>query len=71
MSDLWLTPDEVAVLTALNPNSYKAQCRRLADMGVPFTANAIGRPLVVRSLFEKTMKPTRKAVQPNWDAMRT
>ncbi|MEF2156444.1 DUF4224 domain-containing protein [Luteimonas sp. FXH3W] len=66
MSDLWLTPDEVAELTSLEPTSYKAQCRRLARMGIAFTPNAIGRPLVPRSLFEP--KPARKEAraEPDW-----
>ena len=65
---LWLTPDEVAELTGLKPTSYKAQCTRLARMGIPFRPNAIGRPLVARSLFEtKQERPIRQA-EPKWDA---
>lgn len=47
MADLWLTPDEVAELTARI--RWTAQCRQLAAMGVPFKPNAVGRPLVERA----------------------
>lgn len=48
-SGTWLIPDEVEQLTELKPNSYKAQCRCLARMRVPFSPNAIGRPLGERA----------------------
>lgn len=67
MSDLWLTAGEVAELTATVPTSYKAQCRKLARMGIPFTPNAIGRPLVCRSLFEPKQARPRKPAEPKWD----
>jgi hypothetical protein len=70
MSETWLTPDEVAELTGLAPNSWKAQCRRLAAMGVPFTPNGVGRPLVERAVV-LTQKPKAKPAKgPNWSAIR-
>lgn len=49
MGDTWLTPEEVAELTGLQPNSWAAQRRKLAKMGVPFRPNGAGRPLVERN----------------------
>lgn len=37
----WLTPEEVVELTARK--RYSCQCRVLAEMGIPFLPNAIGR----------------------------
>lgn len=45
--DTWLSPDEVEELTGLK--RWKAQCRMLAQMGVPFRPNGFGRPLVERA----------------------
>lgn len=70
MSDTWLTPDEVSELTGLAPNSWKAQCRRLAQMGVPFTPNGVGRPLVERALVLVQPAQQKKAKGPNWSAIR-
>ncbi|MBU8978182.1 DUF4224 domain-containing protein [Lysobacter sp. MMG2] len=70
MSETWLTPDEVGELTALKPNSWKAQCRRLASMGIPFLPNAVGRPLVERTAVLKgPRKVTKPRVEPNWPAI--
>lgn len=68
-SGTWLTPDEVGELTGLKPNSYKAQCRRLAVMGVPFRPNAIGRPLVQRDTVLDKPKKAKAWKGPNWDAI--
>lgn len=67
MSDLWLTPDEVAELTAYK--RWGPQCKALAAMGVEFTPNRVGRPLVKRAAYESQAKPRKKA-GPNWDAIR-
>ena len=69
MSETWLTPGEVSELTGLKPNSYKAQCRRLAAMGVPFRPNAVGRPLVEREAVLSKPAGKRPAKGPNWDAL--
>lgn len=67
MSEPWLTPAEVEELTARK--RWTAQCRMLAEMGIPFRPNAVGRPLVERSAV--LSKPTGKkpAKGPNWDAL--
>lgn len=70
MGDLWLTPAEVGELTDLKPNSWRAQCRRLARMGIPFTPNAVGRPLVERAAVVSTPAKPKARKGPNWDAIR-
>lgn len=69
-SGTWLTPVEIAELTATKPNSYKAQCRKLAVMGIPFRPNAIGRPLVQRdAVLKQAKKPATTSYEgPNWAA---
>lgn len=69
MSDTWLTPEEVAELTA--KKRWTAQCRALADMGIPFRPNAVGRPLVERAAV-CTAQPVRKCKkpQPYWGPLR-
>lgn len=63
---LWLAPAEVEELTG--KVRWKAQCRALARMGVPFTPNGVGRPLVEQSVVTKASKPKPKA-SPNWSAL--
>jgi hypothetical protein len=67
MGETWLTPDEVSELTA--KKRWTAQCRALADMGVPFKPNAVGRPLVERSAVLVAPAKRLKA-EPNWDAIK-
>lgn len=69
MSDTWLSPEDVTELTA--KKRWAAQCRALAEMGVPFRPNAVGRPLVERSVI-CTAQPIRKAKkpQPYWGPIR-
>lgn len=70
MSETWLTPDEVGELTGLAPNSWKAQCRKLAAMGVAFRPNGAGRPLVERAaVLSESAKPAKRR-EPNWSAVR-
>ena len=38
----WLSPDAVQEMT--EAKRWATQCKRLAEMGVPFRPNAIGRP---------------------------
>lgn len=67
MAELWLTPDEVAELTARV--RWKAQCRQLAAMGVPFKPNAVGRPLVERAAVVLSEPRTAKRKsEPDWGA---
>jgi hypothetical protein len=67
----WLSAAEVGELTGLDPRSWKAQCRKLAAMGVKFTPNGAGRPLVERAavLTAKDGRPKPKR-GPNWEAIR-
>lgn len=46
-SGTWLTPVEVMELT--DYVQWKAQCRALAQMNIPFRPNRQGRPLVERA----------------------
>lgn len=71
MSDTWLSPEEVGELTGLKPNSWKAQSRKLAAMGIVFRPNGAGRPLVERALI-LAGRPTnaKPKATPNWEAMR-
>jgi hypothetical protein len=64
----WLTPAEVEEYTA--KKRWAAQCRALASMGVPFTPNAVGRPLVERAVVCKSQAKPRKKAEPNWGAIR-
>lgn len=69
---LWLTPEEVADLTGAGKPCKRrdTQCRRLAEMGIPFTVNYGGRPLVERSaVVRQREKATKAAPEPNWGAM--
>ena len=64
----WLTSDEVYELT--ERKTRKAQCRALAEMGVPFRPNAAGRPLVERAaVLRYRSKPERAPVNPDWSAI--
>ena len=65
----WLTPAEVEELTARK--RWKAQCVMLAQMGVPFRPNAVGRPLVERAaVFSADGKRSgRKKATPNWGSI--
>ena len=66
----WLTPSEVEELTALK--RWSAQCRALAQMGIPFLPNAVGRPLVERAVVCKaSVSKERKKPEPYWGAIRT
>lgn len=68
MSETWLTPEEVAELTA--KQRWTAQCRALAAMGVPFRPNAVGRPLVERAAVVSSVAPAKRKAEPNWSAIR-
>lgn len=68
MSETWLDPEEVAELTART--RWKAQCRALAEMGVPFKPNAVGRPLVERAVICTAPSKAKAKRGPNWDAIK-
>lgn len=69
MSDTWLSPEEVTELTA--KTRWTAQCRVLAVMGIPFTPNAVGRPLVERAAVCSAPAKPKSKRGPNWDAVRS
>ena len=62
MSEMFLTRDEVASLTAYK--RYGKQCDVLRQMGIPFITNPTGRPIVVRAVLEgrpeQTASPRRR-----------
>lgn len=65
----WLTPAAVAELT--DAKRRTTQCKRLAEMGVPFTVNYAGRPLVERAVALKYKeRASKKAVEPDWNAIK-
>lgn len=65
----WLTPDEITELTEAKRRDV--QCRRLAEMGVPFRTSYGGRPLVERTAVLKFReRAEKKAAEPNWDAIK-
>ena len=72
MSEIWLSAEEVEELTALK--RWSAQCRRLAQMGIPFLPNGVGRPLVERAVVVRASREdsrrSRPKTEPNWDAIR-
>jgi hypothetical protein len=67
MSETWLTNDEVVELT--DKKRWSAQCRALAMMGVSFTPNAAGRPLVLRSEIIKTKPGKQKRREPDFSSL--
>ena len=70
-AETWLEPDEVGALTNTQPNSWAAQRRKLARMGVPFTPNAAGRPLVERAVVIKHQAKPKAAKEPNFGAIKS
>jgi len=68
MSSCWLTYDEVAELTARK--RWSAQRKALVAMGVKFTPNAAGRPLVARdAVFGATGQRQPRKAEPDWSAI--
>lgn len=69
MSETWLSPEEVKELTGRV--RHPAQCRKLAEMKIPFRPNAIGRPLVERTMVLSSPVPAaaKRKTGPNWDAL--
>jgi len=65
---VWLTRDEVEELT--ERKRFSAQCRKLAEMSIPFRPNAAGRPLVERSVVLKaTGEKRRKPQKPDFSSL--
>lgn len=65
---LWLTQSELEELTG--KQRWGAQSRALARMGYKFQPNAVGRPLVERTLVVSARpKPVKKSTGPDWSAV--
>jgi hypothetical protein len=65
----WLSPDQVAELTGTAPRSFKAQRKRLQEMGIPVTPAFTGRPLGDPETLAHNSKPRRKVLAPDWSAL--
>jgi uncharacterized protein DUF4224 len=68
----WLTPQEVAELTGGDKPCTRrsTQCKRLAEMGIPFRPNYGGRPLVERvAVLKYKERVAKKPSEPNWDSI--
>lgn len=63
MAHMFLTPEELAVLTGRKLKSY--QIEALRRMGIPFFINAIGRPVVARTAIEGGSKAALEP-KPKW-----
>ena len=59
---LFLTAAEVEELTGYQ--RFKKQAVRLAEIGIPFTLNAAGRPIVTRAIFVGTMTASTAGKKP-------
>jgi hypothetical protein len=59
---MFLTEDEVSVLTGRKVK--KLQVEQLRRMGIPFYVNAVGRPVVVRSVLEG--RKEQETTKPKW-----
>lgn len=64
MSDMFLTQDEIVILTGRPQKSR--QIEQLRKMGVPFYVNAIGRPIVARAIIEGR-KEKVEPPKPRWE----
>lgn len=65
MVHMFLTPEELAVLTGRKLKSY--QIEALRRMGIPFFVNAIGRPVVARSAVEGSSKAAAAPPKKTWE----
>lgn len=63
MTDMFLTKDEVAILTGRKTKSK--QIEQLRRMVLPFWVNAVGSPIVARSTIEGK-KQVAPAEKPTW-----
>lgn len=60
---MFLTPEEIAELTGRKLR--RLQVEQLRTMGIPFYVNAVGRPVVVRSVLENKKEAAPK---PKWQS---
>lgn len=71
MGGLFLDADELATLTGVKMgrgglSRSQRQVAALRTMGILFYVNAIGRPIVARSLFEQQLHPVVQAPASRW-----
>jgi len=59
---MFLTEDEIGMLTGRKVK--KLQVEQLRSMGIPFYVNAVGRPVVVRSILEG--RKDQEQPKPKW-----
>jgi Domain of unknown function (DUF4224) len=64
MTTMFLTSEELAILTGRKLKSY--QIEALRRMGIPFFVNAIGRPVVARSAIEGGSKVATDPPKRRW-----
>jgi hypothetical protein len=60
---MFLTPEEIAELTGRKIR--RLQIEQLRNMAIPFYVNAIGRPVVVRSIIEGKKETQQR---PKWQS---
>lgn len=65
MSNMFLTKDEMATLTARKTKSK--QIEALRKMALPFWINARDEPVVPRSAIEGREKPESPPQKPRWE----
>lgn len=63
MSDMFLTPEEIAILTGRKVR--RLQVEALRKMGIPFWVNAINAPIVARATIEGR-KEKVEPPEPKW-----
>lgn len=63
MSDTFLTPEEIAILTGRKVR--RLQVEALRKMGIPFWVNAINAPIVARATIEGR-KEKVEPPKPQW-----
>ncbi|EJI9011357.1 DUF4224 domain-containing protein [Escherichia albertii] len=67
MSDLFLTQDELLILTGYK--YPKLQRKWLTDNGYPFDVNRMGKPNVNRGLFTDRVRTNKKNEEPDFGAI--
>lgn len=63
MSDTFLTPEEIAILTGRKVR--RLQVEALRKMGIPFWVNAIDAPIVARAAIEGRREKVEPP-EPRW-----
>ena len=69
MGALFLTPDELAELTAYK--RHGKQIEALRAMGIPCTVNPAGRPIVARAVFEQRPSENNAPKAGHWKSHKT